>query len=432
MNMNKLVAESIKDVLKAKPKEQIAREFSDTILALLYKGKCATFYREWGTSSHPFRVSESGWNVTNEFKKYYEEHGDGLYVMFSITVLDINKNPLGHLFPIEKIYLNSVVKYSVPLEELEMAINVLVEDAFVKEKLGGGFHLCYHSKPLIKYFDDVNESIFKPKDDENILEDVTNEILFGSATDAITFGNHRGKPFIDKKGEDSFFKHKFSDNNELMGTYISVEDSVAEEIFDMVTDMSENIKIIGKSTFIIFNETLLSEKKIIRRLCQMVIDEELDFFHIKTFLKDINEDLYQDDENRQKDLNKIFKPKPKEDIAKKLLDQILKEYDYKTAYCKSKSGRWETDPWPKIDFGTGEGFMQYQFNKHKYGIYFHVDDDRAEYAKNKFYELNVAFTAVGKSTFKILSTDKIKMFLSSIIDDTIDDKVDMFMIRKFI
>jgi len=134
----------------------------------------------------------------------------------------------------------------------------------------------------------VNESlILNPKSEEDILEDLTNEISFECSNIAISLGYNRYSENNYKlklsygTGED-FFNFKYN-KIKIEGTYFSFPDNSVEDAQNIISEVTSNYNKIGNSTFVIYDETLVIEKKVIRKLCQKIINKELDWFHIRNF-----------------------------------------------------------------------------------------------------------------------------------------------------
>jgi hypothetical protein len=266
----KLVKESVEDILRPKSDREIVEEFSDEILMDLQSGDAVSFYKSWGTSDHKFAVYKSSYQINESFDKFHKEHGPGLYVAKSIKT-KTSKIPLEHIFPHKFIYGKSMLKIDVPAQKLDMAVRELVADAYVNEELGDGFHL--------KYYNPLNENLFKPKTEEEIIKNIAREIRkeFEDKSMALTLKlgvkpeiSNAGVQLMDKK----YYEHG-------PGIYISVDDDSRYTAENVLIKYMTIFKRIGHSTYHIPGNC--KEKCILKDLVKKVLDKEIDFFIIKKY-----------------------------------------------------------------------------------------------------------------------------------------------------
>jgi len=306
---------------------------------------------------------------------------------------------------------------------------------------------------VINEFEKLTEGvkdILRPKPEEEIIKQFSNKILslliqnksvsFYKEWSTVShkFNVSESTYLVDKS-----FKHSYEQHGNGLYIQLSIHASFANAnplkgLFPF--------KFVYQNSVIKYDVNMKDLEKAVTKLVDDAYKGKLgDGFHLHYFednkikyFDEVNEDLYQDDEDRQNKLNKIFKPKPKEDIKNKLIKEILKSYTETTVQCRAVSGSFGQNPHPGIEFGTGEQFMQKMYGRYGSGIYIQIDDTYNspvfDTLANKFYEKNIAFSRLAtlQSTFKILSTDKIEMFLPSLIDDLFDKKIWLFRIRKFL
>ncbi len=278
----RLVNESLEDILKPKSKEDIAKDFSDKILSALKEEKAVSFYKEWSTASHKFNVFFSTYNISMSFQKYIDEYGKGLYIMTSIKTPN-NVIPLQNLFPYQKLYSNSIIKYDIKPTEIEKAVQELVKEAYLEEKIGNGFHLRWAWSNEKQIHESV---IFKPKEKDEILDNIADTILHNYTAHSMYYSSkpmRYGEIPLSHHTGTGFMNHLNKKYGE--GTFIHVDDESESFLIEYL--ISNNIKYnkIGKSTVKIKNLNILMSKNLIQYFCENINKGNIKNFMIRKYEK---------------------------------------------------------------------------------------------------------------------------------------------------
>ena len=122
-------------------------------------------------------------------------------------------------------------------------------------------------------------------------------------------------------------------------------------------------------------------------------------------------------------------PRPMNEISGSVIDNILRDYTDHTIYFTSKDGLSRDKL--SIKHHTGDGFMNSIRKKFGKGIYLHVSDESGDLARKYLYNLEIDYTPIMSTTYKILDGYKIRNLVKKFVEEVINEKLPMIMIRKF-
>lgn len=122
-------------------------------------------------------------------------------------------------------------------------------------------------------------------------------------------------------------------------------------------------------------------------------------------------------------------PKPMTEISNNVVDNILKDYTDHTMYFTNK-GRFGLDKLG-LSHHTGDGFMNSVRKKFGMGIYLHVDDDSDNIIRKYLHNLDIDYTPIMSTTYRIKSKDKVMRMIKKLVEEVINENLPMIMIRKF-
>jgi hypothetical protein len=122
-------------------------------------------------------------------------------------------------------------------------------------------------------------------------------------------------------------------------------------------------------------------------------------------------------------------PKSMGDVTDSAVDTILRDYIDHTVYFTNQ-GRFGLNKL-NIAHHTGDGFMNGIRKRFGKGVYLHVGDDFGDLAKKYLHNLDIDYTPIMSTTYRILSHDKIRRLVKKFAEEVISENLSMMMIRKF-
>lgn len=122
-------------------------------------------------------------------------------------------------------------------------------------------------------------------------------------------------------------------------------------------------------------------------------------------------------------------PRPMGDVTDSVINTILRDYTEHSVYFTNR-GRFGLNKL-NIAHHTGDGFMNSVNKKFGKGLYLHVDDDSGDLTRKYLHNLDIDYTPIMSTTYRILSHDKIRRLIKKFVEEVINDNLPMMMIRKF-
>ena len=273
--MNKLVKESINDVLKPKDLKQGVKDAAQQLMLELLENKVITFYSPkqptnagWFIRKHPSK------HINDTLDKLNRDYGYGLYVIIKKGVI-----PMQYVYPNKIIPWHNkdirVIQYNIPSTQLETALRELIA-CTMSGKFGTWFSVIYYDK--------INESnllnLFKPKTEEEIIDNIWKNVLKKYNEKSVMIHLNINVPEISSPYGDYVFN---GFNKEYgNGFYIMFPDMYSTNKINKGFEILEiEGQLVGITTYRILNKR--KHECLIKYFVKEILNGDLNHFSFKNF-----------------------------------------------------------------------------------------------------------------------------------------------------